>query len=87
MMGRGGEWYDRSDSEPPVQGFSLLRAAPVPPWWITNLSNHTAVTGILSSPACMQSVTLEQLPETLPRFQVDRYNCDYGCVLCCCRHL
>jgi len=25
MPGRGGQRYDRSDSEPPVQGFSLFR--------------------------------------------------------------
>jgi hypothetical protein len=32
MPGRGGQRYDRSDSEPPVQGFSLLRAAPALLW-------------------------------------------------------
>jgi len=30
MPGRGGY------GEPPVQGFSLLRAAPGSPWWTTN---------------------------------------------------
>ena len=29
MPGRSGQRYDRSDSDPPVQAFSLLRAAPV----------------------------------------------------------
>jgi len=32
MPSRGGQRYDRSDSEPPVQGLSLLQAAPAAPW-------------------------------------------------------
>ena len=37
MPGRGGQRYDRSDSEPSVQGFSFLRAAPASPLWTTDI--------------------------------------------------